>query len=84
MTTDLPGEPRSFLPRQTPAATLVRQVRWHVGLSQQAFALTFRIDPERLGWIERGEVEPDPVLEAYLRVIDRDPHLVLAALSQRR
>jgi len=80
---DLPGEPRSFLPRQTPASTLARKVRWHVGLSQQAFALTFRIDPERLGWIERGEVEPDPALEAYLRVIDRDPGLVLAALSQR-
>lgn len=82
--TDLPGEPRSFLPRRTPTSTLARQVRWHVGLSQQAFALTFRIDPERLGWIERGEVEPDPVLEAYLRVIDRDPGLVLAALSERR
>ncbi|MDP1739386.1 MAG: hypothetical protein Q8L23_18325 [Caulobacter sp.] len=84
MTTDLPGEPRSFLPRQIPASTLARKVRWHVGLSQHAFALTFRIDPERLGWIERGEVEPDPALEAYLRVIDRDPDLVLSALSQRR
>jgi putative transcriptional regulator len=64
-------------------ATMARKVRWHVGLSQQAFAATFRIDPERLGWIERGEVEPDPALDADLRVIDRDPHLVLAALSQR-
>jgi len=81
---NIPGEPRSFQPDRLPASTLARQVRWHVGLSQQAFAATFRIDPERLGWIERGEVEPDPVLEAYLRVIDRDPHLVLAALSQRR
>jgi DNA-binding transcriptional regulator YiaG len=63
---------------------MVRQVRWHTGLSQQAFARTFRIDPDRLGWIERGEVEPDPVLEAYLRVIDRNPHLVLAALTQGR
>ena len=82
--TDLPGEPRSFLPSRPPSSTLARQVRWHVGLSQQVFALTFRIDPERLGWIERGEVEPDPALEAYLRVIDRDPGLVLRALSQRR
>ena len=82
--TDIPGEPRSFLPSRPPSSTLARQVRWHVGLSQQAFALTFRIDPERLGWIERGEVEPDPALEAYLRVIDRDPGLVLRALSQRR
>ena len=80
---DLPGELRSFLPSRPPSSTLARQVRWHMGLSQQAFALTFRIDPERLGWIERGEVEPDPVLEAYLRVIDRDPLLVLKALSQR-
>ncbi|MBI5941307.1 MAG: helix-turn-helix domain-containing protein [Caulobacterales bacterium] len=82
--TDIPGEPRSFLSSNPPSSTLVRQVRWHTGLSQQAFALTFRIDPERLGWIERGEVEPDPALEAYLRVIDRDPHLVLAALSRGR
>ena len=82
--TDIPGEPRSFLPSRPPSSTLARQVRWHVGLSQQVFALTFRIDPERLGWIERGEVEPDPALEAYLRVIDRDPGLVLRALSQRR
>ena len=82
--TNIPGEPRSFLPSRPPSSTLARQVRWHVGLSQQAFALTFRIDPERLGWIERGEVEPDPALEAYLRVIDRDPGLVLRALSQRR
>lgn len=81
---DLPGEPRSFLSRQPSASTLARKVRWHVGLSQQAFALTFRIDPERLGWIERGEVEPDPALEAYLRVIDRAPHMVLAALAERR
>ncbi|MDO8297797.1 MAG: hypothetical protein Q7T19_15325 [Caulobacter sp.] len=84
MISDIPGEPRSFLPRQTPAATLARKVRWHVGLSQQAFAVTFGIDPERLGWIERGELEPDPVLEAYLRVIDRAPHMVLAALAERR
>jgi putative transcriptional regulator len=81
---DFPGEARSFQPDRLPASTLARQVRWHVGLSQQAFALTFRIDPERLGWIERGEVEPDPVLEAYLRVIDRAPHMVLAALAERR
>ncbi len=81
MISDLPGGPRSFLPRQIPASTLARKARWHVGLSQQDFALAFRIDPERLGWIERGEVEPDPTLEAYLRVIDRDPDMVLKALT---
>lgn len=82
MTTHTPGEIRSFLPRQVPASTMARRVRWHVGLSQQDFAQTFRIDPDRLGWIERGEVEPDPALEAYLRVIDRDPAMVLKALTQ--
>ncbi|MDP1632598.1 MAG: hypothetical protein Q8L66_14375 [Caulobacter sp.] len=84
MTTPIPGETRSFLPDHMPSSTLARRVRWHIGLSQQAFALTFRIDPDRLGWIERGEVEPDPALEAYLRVIDRDPGLVLAALTSGR
>ncbi|MFZ5670810.1 MAG: helix-turn-helix domain-containing protein [Pseudomonadota bacterium] len=84
MSTDSLGEPRSFRPATPSAATLARKARWHTGLSQEAFALTFRIDPERLGRIERGEVEPDPVLGAYLRVIDRDPGLVLMALTERR
>jgi putative transcriptional regulator len=84
VTSHIAGEIRSFLPKVLPIATLARRVRWHTGLSQRDFAQTFRIDPERLGWIERGEVEPDPALEAYLRVIDRDPGLVLSALTQGR
>ncbi len=64
-----------------PARALVQRVRWHIGLTQQAFALAFGIDPERLRDLEGGEAEPDPVLQAYLRVIDQSPDLVRKALA---
>jgi len=64
-----------------PTHALVQRVRWHVGLSQEAFALTFGIDPDRLRELEGGDDEADPVLAAYLRVIDQSPELVLRALD---
>ena len=64
-----------------PTRALVQRVRWHTGLSQAAFALTFGIDPEHLREVEGGEADPDPVLAAYLKVIDQAPELVLQALD---
>ncbi|MDQ0465912.1 DNA-binding transcriptional regulator YiaG [Caulobacter ginsengisoli] len=64
-----------------PARALVQRVRWHVGLSQKAFALAFGIDPDRLRDLEGGDSAPDPVLQAYLRVIDQSPDLVRKALD---
>lgn len=64
-----------------PTRALVQRVRWHVGLSQEAFALTFGIDPERLRELEGGDVEADAVMTAYLKVIDQAPELVLQALE---
>jgi putative transcriptional regulator len=62
------------------ASTLVRRVRWHTGLSQEAFARAFHIDVGQLRAFERGELEPDTAVVAYLTVIDRDPELVQRAL----
>jgi putative transcriptional regulator len=68
-------------PDVVPARALVQRVRWHIGLTQEAFALAFGIDPERLRDLECGEAAADPVLQAYLRVIDHAPDLVREALD---
>jgi len=62
------------------SSALVHRVRWHTGLSREAFAQAFRIDLEQLRAFERGEAEPDSAMVAYLTVIDRDPELVRRAL----
>ena len=82
-------EPRSFHDGDAEAApsdgiassVLIHRVRWHTGLSQADFAATYRIDPDHLRELERGLVQPDSALIAYLTVIDRAPALVSSALS---
>ncbi len=59
----------------------IHRVRWHTGLSQEAFASAYRIDLERLRALERGRAQADSVLSAYLMVIDRAPEIVRAALA---
>ncbi len=63
------------------SSVLIHKVRWHTGLSQADFAAAYRIDPDHLRELERGLVQPDSVLVAYLTVIDRAPELVRAALT---
>ena len=63
------------------SSALIHRVRWHTGLSQIEFAQAFQIDPEYLQALERGAVQPDSALVAYLTVIDREPALVRAALQ---
>ena len=60
---------------------LIHRVRWHTGLSQSDFADAFGIDHGHLQALERGSVQPDSALVAYLTVIDRAPDTVRAALS---
>ena len=60
---------------------LIHRVRWHTGLSQSDFAAAYRIDLEHLRDLERGAVQPDSALVAYLSVIDRAPELVRSALT---
>jgi DNA-binding transcriptional regulator YiaG len=49
----------------------VQRVRWLTGLSQDAFARTFAIDPDALRDVEAGRVRPDAILRARLRTIAR-------------
>ena len=64
--TNIPGEPRSFLPSRPPSSTLARQVRWHVGLSQQ---VSYRVvDLAPLG----ATVATTRLAESYT-VVERRP-----------
>ena len=63
------------------SSAAIHRVRWHTGLSQAEFAEAFRIDPDHLRALERGAVQPDNALLAYLVVIDRAPEFVRAALQ---
>jgi putative transcriptional regulator len=60
---------------------LIHRVRWHTGLSQSEFAAAYRIDPEHLRDLERGAVQPNSALVAYLTVIDHAPEMVRSALT---
>jgi putative transcriptional regulator len=56
-------------------------LRKRLGLEQAEFAHRFRIDLHTLkGW-EQGLDVPDDVARVYLRVIDRNPDAVAAALK---
>jgi len=72
LTTDELGKLRS--------ARLVRQARQHSGLSQAAFAKTYRINVARLRDLEQGRTQADSALLAYLTVIEKDPDAVRRAL----
>ena len=63
------------------SSALIHKVRWHTGLSQGEFAEVYRIDLDHLRALERGAVQPDRALVAYLTVIDRAPTLVRSALQ---
>jgi putative transcriptional regulator len=62
-------------------ARAVRQARQHSGLSQAAFARTYRINLARLKDLEQGRTQADSALLAYLTVIERDPVSVRRALE---
>ena len=64
------------------SARLVRQARQHAGLSQAAFAKTYRINVARLRDLEQGRTEADSALLAYLKVIEKDPDTVRRALGE--
>ncbi len=59
----------------------MRQARRHSGLSQAAFAKTYRINVG-LRDLEQGRTQADSALFAYLTVIDKDPDAVRRALGE--
>ncbi|MFI4975687.1 MAG: helix-turn-helix domain-containing protein [Caulobacterales bacterium] len=63
------------------SARLVRRARLHSGLSQAAFAKTYRINVARLRDLEQGRTQADSALLAYLTVIEREPETVRRALE---
>ena len=63
------------------SSALIHRVRWHTGLNQAEFAKAYRIDRDLLRALERGLVQPDSALVAYLTVIDRAPDMVRCALQ---
>jgi putative transcriptional regulator len=64
------------------SARTVREARRSTGLSQAQFARTFRINHARLRDLERGRSKADSALIAYLKVIERSPKAVMAALGE--
>jgi putative transcriptional regulator len=64
------------------SARMVRQARQHTGLSQAAFARTYRINVARLRDLEQGRTQADSALLAYLTVIAKDPDTVRRAFSE--
>lgn len=64
------------------SARAVRQARLRSGLSQAAFAKTYRINVARLRDLEQGRTQADSALLAYLTVIEREPETVRRALEK--
>jgi putative transcriptional regulator len=62
-------------------ARVVQQARRQAGLSQAAFARTYRINLARLKDLEQGRTQADSALLAYLTVIEKDPASVRRALD---
>ena len=58
----------------------VRAIRRQLGLTQEQFALRFGLDVAALRNWEAGRREPDTAARSYLRVIERAPAEVEAAL----
>jgi len=64
--------------KQTPRVKLIRRA---LGLSQEAFAEKYQIPIGTLRDWEQGRTEPDQAAKSYLKVIARNPDMVVQALS---
>ena len=66
--------------KRTPQVKIIRRA---LGLTQEEFALRFRIPLGTLRDWEQGAAQPDQSARAYLTVIARDPDAVRKALDWR-
>ncbi len=64
-------------------ATPVRKVRFKLRMTQSEFSEAFHIPMATLRSWERGEVDLDPVIRAYLSAIERAPDAISEALKRR-
>ena len=63
------------------AASIVRTVRAHLGISQAAFAARYHIPLGTLRDWEQARKHPDAPALAYLRVIAKEPDVTARALA---
>jgi putative transcriptional regulator len=63
------------------AASIVRTVRKHLGISQAAFAARYHIPIGTLRDWEQARKHPDAPALAYLRVIAKEPDMTARALA---
>ena len=70
---DLPVDDAASPSQAVCARAEVQRVRWLTGLSQDAFARTFSLDPDALREVEAGRARPNATFRAFLKVIARDP-----------
>lgn len=66
----------------TARASLVKRIRWKLGLSQSEFSAAFGIPLGTLRDWEQHRRKPDQAAKSYLEVIARDPAAVRRALSK--
>lgn len=59
----------------------IKAIRQRMGLSQAMFAEQFGFSVSTLRNWEQGKRRPDPAVRAYLRVIEKAPDTVRAALA---
>lgn len=60
----------------------IKNIRQKMGLTQAGFAASFGFSLYTLrGW-EQGKRKPDPAVRAYMRVIEKAPETVRAALTE--
>lgn len=66
---------------RTPEDVDVKSIRERMGMTQAGFAASFGLSLYTVrGW-EQGKRKPDPAARAYLRVIEKAPDTVRAALA---
>ena len=65
-----------------PATINVRAVRKRMKLTQEEFALRYRLSVARVRDWEQGRSTPDVTARAYLTIIEREPQAVERALAE--
>jgi putative transcriptional regulator len=59
----------------------IRQLRARLGLSQEAFAVTYGIPVANIRQYEIGRHMPPPAVRAYLKVIEAEPEAAARAVA---
>ena len=75
------ADPRSFKIHVPPTVD-VRAVRKRMKLTQEEFALRYRLTLARVRDWEQGRSTPDITARAYLTIIEREPQAVERALAE--